>query len=54
MILYHGSNVEIQHIDLSKSARGKDFGKGFYLSENEGKPKKWLSSNHCRQIVHPS
>lgn len=35
MILYHGSNVEIQHIDLSKSARGKDFGKGFYLSENE-------------------
>lgn len=35
MILYHGSNVEILHIDLSKSARGKDFGKGFYLSENE-------------------
>ena len=35
MILYHGSNVEIRHIDLSKSARGKDFGKGFYLSEDE-------------------
>ena len=35
MILYHGSNVEIHDIDLSKSARGKDFGKGFYLSENE-------------------
>ena len=35
MILYHGSNVEIHEIDLSKSARGKDFGKGFYLSENE-------------------
>ena len=35
MILYHGSNVEIHHIDLSKSARGKDFGKGFYLSEDE-------------------
>ena len=35
MILYHGSNVEIRQIDLSKSARGKDFGKGFYLSENE-------------------
>ena len=34
MILYHGSNVEIRHIDLSKSARGKDFGKGFYLSES--------------------
>ena len=35
MILYHGSNIEIRHIDLSKSARGKDFGKGFYLSEDE-------------------
>ena len=35
MILYHGSNAEIHDIDLSKSARGKDFGKGFYLSENE-------------------
>ena len=31
MILYHGSNVEIRQIDLSKSARGKDF----YLSEDE-------------------
>ena len=35
MILYHGSTVEIHDIDLNKSARGKDFGKGFYLSENE-------------------
>jgi len=34
MILY-GSNVEIHEIDLTKSARGKDFGQGFYLSENE-------------------
>ena len=32
MILYHGSNVEIDCIDLNKSMRGKDFGQGFYLS----------------------
>lgn len=32
MILYHGSNVAIDVIDLSKSRPGKDFGKGFYLS----------------------
>lgn len=32
MILYHGSNVEIHAIDLSKSICGKDFGQGFYLS----------------------
>lgn len=35
MILYHGSNVAIDVIDLSKSRPGKDFGKGFYLSADE-------------------
>ncbi len=32
MILYHGSNIEIDKIDLNKTRRGKDFGKGFYVS----------------------
>jgi len=32
MILYHGSNLEIDSIDLLKGKRGKDFGQGFYLS----------------------
>ena len=35
MILYHGSNVSIDSIDLSKSRPGKDFGTGFYLSADE-------------------
>ena len=35
MILYHGSNVSIDAIDLSKSRPGKDFGTGFYLSADE-------------------
>ena len=35
MILYHGSNVAIDEIDLSKSRPGKDFGKGFYLSADK-------------------
>lgn len=35
MILYHGSNVEIKNIDLSKSKPYKDFGKGFYLSADK-------------------
>lgn len=35
MILYHGSNINIEIIDLAKSKPNKDFGKGFYLSENE-------------------
>ena len=32
MILYHGSNVAINQIDLNASRPGKDFGRGFYLS----------------------
>lgn len=35
MILYHGSNIKIDVIDLDKSKPNKDFGKGFYLSEDE-------------------
>lgn len=35
MILYHGSNTYIEEIDLSKSKPNKDFGKGFYLSDNQ-------------------
>lgn len=32
MILYHGSNVHIESIDLNESRVGKDFGVGFYLT----------------------
>lgn len=32
MILYHGSNVTIDKIDLRRSKPYKDFGRGFYLS----------------------
>ena len=35
MILYHGSNITIEQIGLSKSKPNKDFGQGFYLSEDE-------------------
>ncbi len=30
--LYHGSNVTIEHIDLSVGHINKDFGKGFKIS----------------------
>jgi len=32
MILYHGSNTEIEKIDLNKCRPLKDFGKGFYTT----------------------
>ncbi len=33
-LLYHGSNIAIDKINLSCSKRGKDFGQGFYLNTN--------------------
>lgn len=35
IFLYHGSNVNIEQIDLTRSKRGKDFGRGFYLNANK-------------------
>ena len=39
MILYHGSNIAIEEINLEKSRPCKDFGRGFYLSEDEEQAK---------------
>ena len=33
MILFHGSNVEIDVVDLRKCRPNKDFGQGFYLTD---------------------
>lgn len=33
MILYHGTNINIEQIDLGLSKPYKDFGKGFYLTD---------------------
>ena len=33
MILYHGTNMDFDGIELSKSSPYKDFGKGFYLAD---------------------
>lgn len=35
MKLYHGSTVDIPHVDLAKSKPNKDFGRAFYLSDDE-------------------
>lgn len=34
MMLYHGTNADIESIDLTKGLQFKDFGKGFYLTPN--------------------
>ena len=40
MRLYHGTNVEFEAIDLAKSRLNKDFGQGFYLSDNYSQAEK--------------
>jgi len=35
MILFHGSNMSISDVDLSKCRPFKDFGRGFYLTDIE-------------------
>ena len=39
MRLYHGSNMEIVQIDLTKSNKFKDFGQAFYLSADKHQAK---------------
>ena len=41
MKLYHGSNVAITEIDLTRGRVAKDFGKGFYLSSSLENTKEW-------------
>lgn len=33
--LYHGSNMVVTEVDLNRCRIGKDFGKGFYLSDDK-------------------
>ena len=39
--LYHGSNVSFSKIDLSQSAPYKDFGKGFYTTNDKEQARKF-------------
>ena len=33
MILFHGTNVEFNKIEINKTKKFKDFGQGFYLTD---------------------
>ena len=39
MILYHGTNIVFNDIDISKTKKYKDFGQGFYLTDISNHPK---------------
>ena len=49
--LYHGSNIEINQIDLSLSRKGKDFGCGFYLNANKQQATEMAAAPTIRQMA---
>ncbi|EQB87905.1 hypothetical protein J2Z44_001280 [Clostridium punense] len=49
MILYHGSNVEVQHPNLIKANRTLDFGNGFYTTTNKEQAYKWAQIKKKRE-----
>lgn len=41
LVLFHGSNIAFDKIDLSKSHNRRDFGKGFYCTILEQQAEEW-------------
>ena len=41
MILYHGSNIEVSAINLSRCTKYKDFGQGFYMTSIKQQACEW-------------
>lgn len=41
MIVYHGSNVIVNHPDVSHSFRDLDFGRGFYVTTVKKQAERW-------------
>jgi hypothetical protein len=47
--LYHGTYVEFTEIDLAKSAPKKDFGRGFYTTNDQTQAKKFARLKAARE-----
>ena len=45
MLLYHGSYVQVDAIDLGQCYEGKDFGRGFYLTSDASQAKRFISTS---------
>lgn len=41
MIVYHGSNMIVEHPDIKHSFRALDFGKGFYVTTVKEQAERW-------------
>lgn len=45
LVLYHGSYCEVREPDLTKCAKSKDFGQGFYLTSSREQAEKFLKTS---------
>lgn len=50
MILYHGSYTVVRRPDLRRSAAGKDFGSGFYLTSDHEQAKAFIRTSTQKAI----
>ena len=48
LTLYHGSTLKIDHIDLTKSRRNLDFGRGFYTTISYKQACRWSEIKYDR------
>ena len=50
LILYHGTNMAFDQIDLSKSHNRRDFGRGFYCTILETQAREWAHRLYMRNL----
>ncbi len=50
LILFHGSNIAFDQIDLSKSHNRRDFGRGFYCTILENQASEWAHRLYMRNL----
>ena len=50
LVLYHGSNIAFEQIDLSKSHNRRDFGRGFYCTILEKQARDWAHRLYMRNF----
>ena len=48
LVLYHGSNIAFDEIDLAKSRNRRDFGRGFYCTVLESQAEEWAKRLYLR------
>ena len=49
LVLYHGTDCEIERIELGKSLPRRDFGVGFYMTRNKTQAENWAKSKKSRK-----